>query len=176
MGWANGSRFPDRPSVYVNWNADELNLYRNDPRNANSNGRLRGARDAHAHERTAPEFRCGVLNLWPITPSVRCSLLRAILGICSMPIRHRVPNSFAPILWSHELARVDVVRHRKLLIAQAMNYGNLHHLRWLIRQYGRRGVRQTLQRMPASSLRPRARRLASALFNIELSHARRRTH
>lgn len=59
FGWGRGIRFPDRPAVNVNWNADELNLYRDDPRNANSDGRLRGARDARAMNAPHPvRVRC----------------------------------------------------------------------------------------------------------------------
>ncbi|MBI4142509.1 hypothetical protein HY480_01380 [Candidatus Uhrbacteria bacterium] len=94
-----------------------------------------------------------------------------------MAKRTTVPASFASVLWAHNVARVDPTKHRKLLIVQAMNYGTLEQLRWLQRAYGRDGIRRTLARVPDTALRPRARRLARALFGATFPlHARRRTH
>jgi hypothetical protein len=88
-----------------------------------------------------------------------------------------VPEIFRPILWSYDFDRIDPVKHRKTLIIQAINYGNLAHWRWLRQSYGRESVRQVLSAVPATEIRPRARRLASLMFDVDhLNYAPRGTH
>jgi hypothetical protein len=46
---------------------------------------------------------------------------------------------------------------------QAVNYGTLEHWRWIKHGYGVPAIRSTLAALPASEIRPKARRLASLL-------------
>jgi hypothetical protein len=88
-----------------------------------------------------------------------------------------VPEIFRPILWSYDFERIDPVKHRKTLIIQAINYGTLAHWRWLRQSYGRDSVRQVLATVPATQIRPRARRLAVLMFDVDhLNYAPRGTH
>jgi hypothetical protein len=74
---------------------------------------------------------------------------------------------FRPLLWSYDFERIDVIRHQKTLIVQAINYGTLAHWRWLRETYGRERVREVLETVPAAALRPPARRLAALMFGVE---------
>lgn len=81
-----------------------------------------------------------------------------------LPTQHSVPAFFHTILWSYDVAKLDVEKHKKLLIAQAINYGDLKHWRWLAATYGKEQVREILGAIPASEIRPRVQRLAALLF------------
>jgi hypothetical protein len=88
-----------------------------------------------------------------------------------------VPEIFRPILWSYDFARIDPVKHRKTLIIQAINYGNLAHWRWLRQNYGGDSVRQVLATVPVTEIRPPARRLAALMFDVDrFNYAPRGTH
>ena len=88
-----------------------------------------------------------------------------------------VPEIFRPILWSYDFERIDPVKHRNTLIIQAINYGTLAHWRWLRASYGRERVRQILASVPATELRPQARRLAALMFDVpRFNYAPRGTH
>ena len=89
----------------------------------------------------------------------------------------KLPEIFRPLLWSYDFDRIDPLAHQKLVIVQAINYGNLWHWRWVAQHYGLKTVRDTLSAIPASELRPRVRRLAALLFGIErFNYAPRGTH
>ena len=79
----------------------------------------------------------------------------------------QLPETFRPILWSYDFDRLDPVKHRKMIIIQAINYGTLAHWRWLTQQYGGDGVRQVLSLAPATEIKPRARRLAALMFGVD---------
>jgi|SRR2546426_776834 hypothetical protein len=71
-----------------------------------------------------------------------------------------LPETFRPLLWSYDFARIDPLKHKKTIIVQALNYGTLAHWRWLVQSYGRE-LREVLTHVPASEIKPRSLRLAS---------------
>lgn len=88
-----------------------------------------------------------------------------------------LPETFRSILWSYDFDRLDPETHRKTIVVQAINYGSLSHWRWIARRYGLEAVRQILRSIPASEIRPRARRLAGLVFGIDrFSYAPRGSH
>jgi len=80
----------------------------------------------------------------------------------------RLPDLFKPLLWSYNFSEIDPEKNKKTIIVNAINYGDLRHWRWLVKFYGKEAVRQALISVPASEMRPRARKLASLLFSIIL--------
>jgi hypothetical protein len=78
-----------------------------------------------------------------------------------------LPETFRPLLWSYDFARIDPLKHKKTIIVQALNYGTLAHWRWLVKSYGREGVRDVLTHVSASEIKPRSLRLASLVFGVE---------
>ncbi len=88
-----------------------------------------------------------------------------------------LPETFRPLLWSYDFSRIDPVRHKKTIIVQALNYGTLAQWRWLVENYGREAIRDTVARIPASEINPRSLRLASLLLGVDqLNYAPRGTH
>ncbi|MDP3956131.1 MAG: hypothetical protein Q8Q18_02720 [bacterium] len=75
-----------------------------------------------------------------------------------------LPDFFKPILWSYDLARIDIERDKSTIIVNAINYGTLKHLRWLADTYGKHAVRETLDARMHTEIRPQARRLAELIF------------
>ena len=63
-----------------------------------------------------------------------------------------LPETFRPLLWSYDFDRVDPLRHKKTIVVQTLNYGTLDQWRWLIRSYGREGVREVLTQVAASEI------------------------
>lgn len=78
----------------------------------------------------------------------------------------KLPRSFAPLLWSYDFRTLDPENEKRPIIVNAINYGDLEHWRWLIRLYGKDGVRHVLEEIPVTELRPRVRRLATLMFGI----------
>ena len=88
-----------------------------------------------------------------------------------------LPETFRPLLWSYDFAHIDPLKHKKTIIVQALNYGTLAHWRWLVKSYGREGVRDVLKHIPVSEIKPRSLRLASLVFGVEhFNYAPRGTH
>lgn len=78
-----------------------------------------------------------------------------------------LPVFFKPILWSYNFESLGVVKNKKTIILNAINYGDLKHWRWLVSNYGKNGIKRVLEQIPSTAIRPRARRLASIIFSIK---------
>lgn len=78
-----------------------------------------------------------------------------------------LPSFFAPILWSYDFAKIDAKKHIKTVIVNTINYGDLKHWRWISAHYGKDSVRQILETIPVTELRPRAGKLAALIFAIK---------
>ncbi len=88
-----------------------------------------------------------------------------------------LPDSFRPLFWSYRFEELDPRKDKKTVVVQLVNYGSLDHWGWLVRQYGRVEIRNVLQSIPATEIKPRTRELASILFSIPAwNHALRGAH
>ncbi|OHA48769.1 MAG: hypothetical protein A2806_02945 [Candidatus Terrybacteria bacterium RIFCSPHIGHO2_01_FULL_48_17] len=81
----------------------------------------------------------------------------------------KLPEFFKPLLWSYDFSRIDPVRERRVIIVNAINYGDLSHWRWLLESYGQDAIRKELVRLRPAELRPQAQRLAALMFDLLVS-------
>lgn len=77
-----------------------------------------------------------------------------------------LPETFRPLLWSYKFEEIDPLKHKREIVVNAINYGDLSHWRWLVEFYGQAKVKSLISSLPATELKPRARRLAGYLFHI----------
>lgn len=80
----------------------------------------------------------------------------------------KLPEFFRPLFWSYDFSLMEPEQHKKTIIVNTVNYGNLQHWKWLKQFYGSAAIQATLQQVATTELRPRAKVLAQALFHITL--------
>jgi len=86
----------------------------------------------------------------------------------------KLPEYFKPILWSYDFTRLDTEKNKRLIITNAINYGDLEHWKWISDHYGKDEVRNVLTELPVHQLREKVRPLAAIFFNVEqYNHAPR---
>lgn len=78
-----------------------------------------------------------------------------------------LPESFQPLFWSYDFSAINLEKHKKLIVTQTINYGTLEQWRWIARQYGKARVKDILEHIPTTAIRPQALRLAALLFGVE---------
>ena len=74
----------------------------------------------------------------------------------------KVPEIFRPFLWG---LKWDAWKDRADIILAALNYGDLEHLRWIIKIYGANEIRRALSRRLETEIYPESRNLSRVLFN-----------
>jgi hypothetical protein len=92
----------------------------------------------------------------------------------------KLPQSFKPYFWSYDFSKIDSDKNKKTVVSQITNYGTIDDWRWLVRNYGWSGVRDTLIDFRPGEIKKRTLKLASIVFDFNLkdikSHALRGSH
>ena len=88
-----------------------------------------------------------------------------------------LPAFFANVLWSYDFVKIDPEKHKKTIIINSINYGNLKHWRWIANYYGKEIIKEMLEKVSATEIKPRTRRLVSIIFSVKhFNYAPRSTH
>jgi hypothetical protein len=81
-----------------------------------------------------------------------------------------LPDAFRPLFWSYAFEDLDPYRDERTIIIQLINYGTLAHWRWLAALYGVAEIKDVLESLPATEIKPRSRALSSVIFGITNWH------
>lgn len=52
------------------------------------------------------------------------------------PGANGLPQSVKAVLWSYKLDRIEVQKHKKIIISQVLNFGSEEAIKWMFKQYG----------------------------------------
>ncbi len=66
-----------------------------------------------------------------------------------MRIGAAIPDCVRVVLWSYDIDRIDVEAHKKLIVAQVLNFGTMDAIKWAFEQYGRDEVTRVANEIPA---------------------------
>ena len=78
----------------------------------------------------------------------------------------KLPESFRPLLWSYDFEKIDPEKHKKTIIVNAINYGDLDHWRWLYNTY-HDNISEILANLQFTEFRPEVRELAGLIFKVK---------
>lgn len=85
----------------------------------------------------------------------------------------KLPESFRHLLWSYRFSEIDPTKHKKTIIVNVLNYGDLDQWRWLGRTYGRKQLKEIIESLPASEFRKPVVTLLSLLLGVKFKYASR---
>ena len=81
--------------------------------------------------------------------------------------KSKLPSFFKPLFWGYDFSSIDPDKNKKLVIVNALNYGDLKQWKWLIKKYGRENLRKSIKNIPESEFREHVVKLIKLLFDIE---------
>ena len=59
-----------------------------------------------------------------------------------------LPQSVKAVLWSYDTDKIDLQKHRRLIVSQVLNFGTKKATDWLFKFYGKAVVRETASEIP----------------------------
>lgn len=59
-----------------------------------------------------------------------------------------LPKYVKSVLWSYDTDKIDLVKHRRLIISQVLNFGTKEATDWLFRVYGMSEIRKEASKIP----------------------------
>ncbi len=84
--------------------------------------------------------------------------------------RQNLPSFLRPLFWSYNFSLVNPQKHKKTIIVNVLNYGDLSQWRWLIKTYGRKQVKEIVESIPASEFRKPVIKLLFLLFGVKFKY------
>lgn len=66
-----------------------------------------------------------------------------------MPIKEKLPQSVQNVLWSYDANKIDLDVHKKLIIAQVLNFGTKEATDWLFQTYNINEIRKIAEMIPS---------------------------
>lgn len=84
-----------------------------------------------------------------------------------MQNNEKLPKSVENVLWSYDLNKVDFDIHKKLIIAQVLNFGTEEATDWLFRSYGIDEIRKVAEQIPSGQWDKKSLALWSLFLNIK---------
>jgi hypothetical protein len=59
-----------------------------------------------------------------------------------------LPQSVKAVLWSYDTDKIDLQKHRRLVISQVLNFGTKKATDWLFKYYGKAVIRKVASEIP----------------------------
>jgi hypothetical protein len=84
-----------------------------------------------------------------------------------MQIKKKFPKSVENVLWSYNINKIDLNLHKKLIIAQVLNYGSENATEWLFETYRLDEIRKTAEQIPTGQWNKKSLALWSLYLNIK---------
>jgi hypothetical protein len=77
-----------------------------------------------------------------------------------------LPDCVRSVLWSYDSDRIDLVAHKKLIVAQVLNFGTEEAIKWLFKLYGRDEVTRVANDIPLGQWDKKSLSLWSLVLGI----------
>jgi hypothetical protein len=78
----------------------------------------------------------------------------------------KIPESVRAVLWSYDVDRIDLERHKRLVVCQVLNFGTEPAIRWLFKLYGRDEVTRVAGEIPLGQWDKKSLSLWSLVLGI----------
>jgi len=76
----------------------------------------------------------------------------------------QLPKYFKSILWSYDFSKVDPDKMKRIIIINAINYGDLKHWNWIINYYGKDEVLSVVDHASEFEVREGAKKLLDLIY------------
>lgn len=69
---------------------------------------------------------------------------------------NKIPTNLQGVLWSIPLNKIDIARDKVYLIHQILMYGDFKNIKWLLKTYNKKEIRQVFVKKPQKVYTPQA--------------------
>ncbi|MEI8143260.1 MAG: hypothetical protein WCG48_01430 [Candidatus Berkelbacteria bacterium] len=84
-----------------------------------------------------------------------------------MSVKGKLPKSVENVLWSYDVNKIDFDNHKKLIVAQVLNFGTKEATDWLFRTYGIDQIRKVAEIIPMGQWDRKSLALWSLCLDID---------
>ena len=77
-----------------------------------------------------------------------------------------LPDDVKQVLWSYDTTKIDLDKHRRLIVGQVLNYGSRKATDWLFEHYSQEEVANIAKTIPSGQWDKKSLALWSLVLNI----------
>jgi hypothetical protein len=75
-------------------------------------------------------------------------------------------KNFRPLFWGYNFDSINLLKDKRIIIVNSLNYGSLDHWRELVKIYGRENLKKSIELIPKSEFRKQVIKIIKLLFKI----------
>lgn len=83
-----------------------------------------------------------------------------------MLTKEKLPKSVQNVLWSYDVDRIDLEIHKKLIVAQVLNFGTQEATDWLFHTYSMAEIQKAADQIPSGQWDKKSLALWSLFLGI----------
>ncbi len=87
-------------------------------------------------------------------------------------IDNKIPSFLKPFLWSYDLSRLDLAKHKKIIIKNILDYGTEEATNWLKKNYSERDIKEAIQQTTRTEWSKKSINLWSFIYNVQPKETR----
>ena len=80
----------------------------------------------------------------------------------------KVPRQFQRVLWSYDINKMDLKKHKKEIITQVLNYGTWQDLKLLFKLYSEREIKKIIKTPQRGAWFKKVLNFWATIFDIKL--------
>jgi len=80
--------------------------------------------------------------------------------------RQQIPGFLQPFLWSYDLSRLDLDRHKDIIIKNILDFGTVQATDWLKEKYTSKEIRETIRNSYSSDWSKKSLNFWSLIYGV----------
>ncbi len=82
-------------------------------------------------------------------------------------INSNIPDYLKPFLWSYDLARMDLVKHKRIIIRNILDYGTEEAVNWLRTVYSEDDIKEAIRQSVRTEWSKKSINLWSLIYDVK---------
>lgn len=78
-----------------------------------------------------------------------------------------LPHSVLTTLWSSDPKKIDPLKHKQIIIANVLNFGDQEATKWIFQYYGQKEIKEIAAKIPAGQWNEKSLNFWSTLLDIK---------
>lgn len=87
-------------------------------------------------------------------------------------MEQNIPQFITPYLWSYDTSKIDVQKHKKIIIKNILDYGNVPSTNWLKDTYSHEEIRNSIAHTVKAEWSAKSINLWSIIYNVSPKETR----
>ncbi len=86
--------------------------------------------------------------------------------------KNKLPQFLQPFLWSYDLSRMDLEKHKRIIIKNILDFGTRQATDWLRENYTKEEIKEVIRKSVRTEWSKKSINLWSLIYNVQPKETR----